>query len=63
LAYPEVVPRSDWRSTWAISVGPGGHERVLVFQRQAQSLQPLKVLTSASFVPLYGKHGFPPPET
>ncbi|HEY7359998.1 MAG TPA: protein-L-isoaspartate(D-aspartate) O-methyltransferase [Streptosporangiaceae bacterium] len=44
-------------------IGPGGHEQVLVFQRQAQSLQPLKVLTSASFVPLYGKHGFRPGRT
>ena len=44
-------------------IGPGGHEQVLVFQRQAQSLQPLRVLTSASFVPLYGKHGFPPQKT
>ena len=41
-------------------IGPGGHEQVLVFERQAQSLEPLRVLTSASFVPLYGKHGFPP---
>jgi protein-L-isoaspartate(D-aspartate) O-methyltransferase len=44
-------------------IGPGGHEQVLVFQRQAQSLQPLRVLTLASFVPLYGKHGFPPRKT
>ena len=44
-------------------IGPGGHEQVLVFQRQAQSLQPLRVLTLASFVPLYGKHGFPPQKT
>jgi len=44
-------------------IGPGGHEQVLVFQRQPQSLQPLTVLTSASFVPLYGKHGFPPRKT
>ena len=44
-------------------VGPGGHEQVLVFERRAQSLEPLRVLTSASFVPLYGKHGFPPRKT
>ena len=44
-------------------IGPGGHEQVLVFERQAQSLKPLRVLTSASFVPLYGKHGFPPQKT
>jgi protein-L-isoaspartate(D-aspartate) O-methyltransferase len=39
-------------------IGPGGQEEVLVFERQEQSLEPLRVLTSASFVPLYGKHGF-----
>ncbi|HYA50361.1 MAG TPA: protein-L-isoaspartate(D-aspartate) O-methyltransferase [Streptosporangiaceae bacterium] len=44
-------------------VGPGGHEQVLVFERRAQSLEPLRVLTSASFVPLYGKHGFPAQKT
>lgn len=31
-------------------IGPGGHEQVLVFERQAESLEPLRVLTSASFV-------------
>ncbi len=40
-------------------IGPGGHEEVLVFRRQAESLEPLRVLTFASFVRLYGKHGFP----
>jgi protein-L-isoaspartate(D-aspartate) O-methyltransferase len=40
-------------------IGPGGHEEVLVFERQAESLNPLRVLTQASFVRLYGKHGFP----
>jgi len=44
-------------------IGPGGQEQVLVFERRAQSLEPLRVLTSASFVPLYGKHGFPLRET
>lgn len=39
-------------------IGPGGHEEVRVFERQAESLRPLAVLTLASFVRLYGKHGF-----
>jgi hypothetical protein len=41
-----------------LAIGPGGHEEVLSFERQAESLQPLKVLTLASFVRLCGKHGF-----
>ena len=44
-------------------IGPGGHEQVLVFERQAESLEPLRVLTSASFVLLHGKHGFPSRKT
>lgn len=41
-------------------IGPGGHEEVTVFERETESLRPLAVLTLASFVRLYGKHGFPP---
>ncbi len=41
-------------------IGPGGHEEVTLFERAAESLRPLAVLTPASFVRLYGKHGFPP---
>jgi len=44
-------------------IGPGGHEEVLVFERRAESLRPVRVLTSASFVPLHGKHGLPLAET
>ncbi len=41
-------------------IGPGGHEQVRLFERQAAALVPVAVLTHASFVRLYGKHGFPP---
>ncbi len=44
-------------------IGPGGHDEVLVFQRRAELLTPVRVLTLASFVRLHGKHDFPFEET
>jgi protein-L-isoaspartate(D-aspartate) O-methyltransferase len=40
-------------------IGPGGHEQVVCFGRTASGLVPLRVLASACFVRLQGRHGFP----
>ncbi|MCC5473997.1 protein-L-isoaspartate O-methyltransferase family protein [Streptomyces barringtoniae] len=43
-------------------IGPGGHEQVVCFERTASGLVRLRVLTSAYFVRLQGRYGFPPDE-
>jgi protein-L-isoaspartate(D-aspartate) O-methyltransferase len=51
---PSCAPVGAWSS-------PSGREATRRFSysgRQAESLEPLTVLTIASFVSLYGKHGF-----
>ena len=42
-------------------VGPGGHENVTLFERRAGGLTPVRLVTPASFVRLYGAFGFPGP--
>ena len=37
-------------------IGPGGHEDVVLFERDADGLKPREVLTFASFVRLYGRY-------
>ncbi|MER6573573.1 protein-L-isoaspartate O-methyltransferase [Streptomyces sp. NPDC001093] len=44
-------------------IGPGGHEQVVCFERTASGLVRLRVLTSACFVRLQGRYGFPPDES
>jgi protein-L-isoaspartate(D-aspartate) O-methyltransferase len=39
-------------------IGPGGTERVTVFQRSPDGLISLEVVSHARFVRLYGQHGF-----
>jgi len=39
-------------------IGPGGNEDVTLFERTADGLRPVRVLTRANFVPLRGKYGF-----
>jgi protein-L-isoaspartate(D-aspartate) O-methyltransferase len=39
-------------------IGPGGTERVTVFQRSSDGLRLLEVVSRARFVRLYGRHGF-----
>ena len=39
-------------------IGPGGWERVMLFEREEAGLGRGRPLTLASFVPLHGKHGF-----
>ena len=39
-------------------IGPGGAERVTLFERSSESLVPLQVVSHARFVRLYGRHGY-----
>ena len=43
-------------------VGPGGGEDVVLYQKGRDGLRQVRIVTAASFVRLYGRHGFPPPE-
>jgi protein-L-isoaspartate(D-aspartate) O-methyltransferase len=43
-------------------IGPSGVEAVTVFRRAGGRLLRERVITGASFVPLYGRHGFAPGE-
>ncbi|KUM77007.1 protein-L-isoaspartate O-methyltransferase family protein [Streptomyces curacoi] len=40
-------------------IGPGGDEQVVCFERTASGLKRVRVLTSARFVRLQGRYGFP----
>jgi protein-L-isoaspartate(D-aspartate) O-methyltransferase len=42
-------------------IGPSGSEDVTLFRRAGDRLVRVRVVTGAHFVPLYGRHGFPPP--
>lgn len=39
-------------------VGPGGREEVMLYERQPDGLRRVRILTTASFVRLRGRHGF-----
>jgi protein-L-isoaspartate(D-aspartate) O-methyltransferase len=39
-------------------IGPGGAERVTLFERSSEGLVPLQVVSHARFVRLYGRHGY-----
>ena len=41
-------------------LGPGGHENVTLYVRDASGLRRERLVTTAHFVPLVGEHGFPP---
>lgn len=41
-------------------IGEGGREEVVLFKRVAGGLTRVRAVTSASFVRLYGRYGFPP---
>ncbi len=62
-AFPEVPPplieqlRVDGRLVQPI--GSGGGEEVVLFARTASGLRRRRVVTSAYFVRLHGRHGFP----
>lgn len=40
-------------------IGPGGREEVILFEKERGELVPLRSITGAHFVRLYGEHGFP----
>ena len=39
-------------------IGPGGHEDVVLFRKHGGELDPVRVVSGARFVRLYGRHGF-----
>ncbi len=41
-------------------IGPGGAEQVILYQKDKDGLWPVRAVTGACFVRLYGRHGFPP---
>jgi protein-L-isoaspartate(D-aspartate) O-methyltransferase len=41
-------------------IGPSGSEEVTLFRRTGDHLERVRVVVGAHFVPLYGRHGFPP---
>ncbi len=43
-------------------VGPGGREKVVLFERRPEGLMRLRTLTSARFVRLHGRFGYPCPD-
>jgi protein-L-isoaspartate(D-aspartate) O-methyltransferase len=62
-AFPEVPPPLVEQLVPAgrlvQPIGPGGAEEVVVFQRTGEGLERRQVLTSARFVRLHGRYGFP----
>jgi protein-L-isoaspartate(D-aspartate) O-methyltransferase len=62
-AFPRVPgPLSDQLVETGLLVMPmgrGGAEEVVLFGRRAGDLRPVRRITAASFVRLYGSHGFP----
>lgn len=40
-------------------IGPGGREEVVLFENDRAGLAVRQAITGASFVPLYGRHGYP----
>lgn len=63
-AFPEVaeplVQQLREGGRLAQPIGEGGHESVVLFRRGGGGLVRRRVLTGASFVPLYGEHGVHP---
>ena len=43
-------------------VGPGGAEDIVLYQKEQDGLRRVRIVTTASFVRLHGRHGFPMPE-
>jgi protein-L-isoaspartate(D-aspartate) O-methyltransferase len=41
-------------------IGPGGHDDVVLFERTDGGLEPVRTITGARFVQLFGRHGFQP---
>jgi protein-L-isoaspartate(D-aspartate) O-methyltransferase len=64
-AFPRVPPplAAQLRTAGRLvqPMGPGGAEQVVLYQKDADGLRRVRVLTPASFVRLHGRHGFPQP--
>ena len=64
-AFPEVPPPLAAQlvggGRLVQPVGPGGGEDVMVYRKTGAGLSPGRVLTTASFVRLHGRYGYPPP--
>ena len=65
-AYPHVPPplaaQLKIGGRLVQPVGPGGGEDVVLYQKEQDGLRRVRLITAASFVRLYGRHGFPRPE-
>jgi protein-L-isoaspartate(D-aspartate) O-methyltransferase len=61
-AFPEVpqplISQLRVRGRLVQPIGSGGAERVTVFERRAEDLMSLEVVSHARFVRLYGRHGY-----
>jgi protein-L-isoaspartate(D-aspartate) O-methyltransferase len=61
-AFPEVpAPLPDQLAETGrlvMPIGAGGSEHVVLFGRGPEGLRPVRTVTEASFVRLYGEHGF-----
>ena len=63
-AFPRVPPlAAQLRAGGRLvqPVGPGGAEQVVLYEKDADGLRRVRVLTGASFVRLHGRYGFPQP--
>ena len=64
-AFPEVPPplaaQLAGGGRLVQPVGPGGGEDVIVYRKTGAGLSPGRVLTTASFVRLHGRYGYPLP--
>jgi protein-L-isoaspartate(D-aspartate) O-methyltransferase len=59
---PPLAAQLRIRGRLVQPVGPGGAEDVVLYQKEQDGLRRVRIVTTASFVRLHGRHGFPMPE-